>query len=64
MLKALSYPFNLLRKRLLAARLAQLEYSAVALQAQMIVDPIHLARYRIQMTDTRLEIERLERRSA
>lgn len=51
-MRVLTYPFNLLRKLRLRARLRCLEHDATVLQAQMITAPVQLAALRAQITDT------------
>lgn len=58
-MRRLMYPFNLLRKLRLGARLRMLDHDATVLQAQMITAPLQLAELRAQITDTRIALERL-----
>jgi hypothetical protein len=59
-MRRLIYPFHLLRKLRLGARLRVLEHDAIVLQAQMITAPLQLAELRAQITDTQIELERLK----
>lgn len=59
MIKLALAPLRWLRKRFLLAHLVALEHNANVVQAQMLVAPLELARYRAQITDTQREIARL-----
>lgn len=59
-MRRLMYPFNLLRRLRLSARLRVLNLDATVLQAQMLTAPLHLAELRAQITDTQRALEALQ----
>lgn len=59
-MRTLFYPFRLLRRLRLSAKLRMLNLDATVLQAQMLVAPVQLAELRAQITDTQRELESLQ----